>query len=171
MNNPVNNTNNANAAHAMDPHPSTLKPTDTIGHAADIIMQSRYRNLPVVDENFCYLGMFGVNCLLKQVIPEAVFLSQALSNISFIHESFADLYQRFDSVKDNPVATCMHQEIEPVAPDTSLSEVILQLYLTRSSIPVVEPGSCKLLGMISYWDIGSKILAAGEHVERPLNDA
>jgi CBS-domain-containing membrane protein len=167
----MNNTDNANAAHAMDPHPTTLKPTDTIGYAADIIMQSRYRNLPVVDENFCYVGMFGVNCLLKQVIPEAAFLSQELNNISFIHESFTDLYQRFDSVKDDHISTCMHQDIESVAPDTSLSETIMQLYLTRSSIPVVDPGSCKLLGMISYWDIGSKILAAGEPSKGEPKDA
>jgi hypothetical protein len=35
------------------------------------------------------------------------------------------------------------------------------LYNTRASIPVVEPGSCKLLGMISYWELGEKILAEG----------
>ncbi len=131
----MNHTDVTNAAHAMDPHPSTLKPTDTIEYAADIIMKSRYRNLPVVDENFCYLGMFGVNCLLKQVIPEAAFLSQKLSNINFIHESFADLYQRFDNARNKPISTCMHQEIPPVAPDTSLSEAIMQLYITQSSIP------------------------------------
>lgn len=167
----MNNTDTANASHAMDPNPTTLKPTDTIGYAAEIVMNSRYRNLPVVDKNFCYLGMFGVNCLLKQVIPEAAFLSQKLSNINFIHESFADLYQRFDSAKDKPISTCMHQEISPVAPDTSLSEAIMQLYITHSSIPVVEPGSCKLLGMISYWDIGRKILAAGNSAEGDSKNA
>ena len=124
-------------------------------------MKSRYRNLPVVDEDFCYLGMFGVNCLLKQVIPKAVFLPQGLRNVSFIHESFEELYQRFDSVKNQPVSIYMNQEIQPVPPDTSLTETMLQLYKTQSSIPVVEPDSCKLLGMISYWEIGEKILAAG----------
>ena len=46
-------------------------------------MNNRY--LPVVDENYCYIGMFGTNCLLKQVIPKAVFLPQGLENVSFIH--------------------------------------------------------------------------------------
>ena len=150
-----------NASAAMDPNPTTLKPTDTIECAAQYIMKYRYRNLPVVDDNFCYLGMFGVNCLLKLVIPKAVFLPHGLENVRFIHESFEDLYQRFSEVKDQPISICMNNEIQPVAPDTPLTETMLQLYETRSSIPVVQPGSCKLMGMISYWDIGEKILAAG----------
>ena len=154
-----------NASEAMDPNPTTLKPTDTIECAARYIMKNRYRNLPVVDENFCYVGMFGVNCLLKQVIPKAVFLKQGLENVSFIHESFEDLYHRFSAVKDQPISICMSKEIKPVTPDTPLTETMMQLYKTRASIPVVEKDSCKLLGMISYWDIGEKILTAGEPID------
>lgn len=150
-----------NAAEAMDPNPTTLKQDDTIGRAANYIMTNRYRNVPVVDENFCYVGMFGVNCLLKQVIPKAVFLPQGLENVSFIHESFEDLSHRFAEVEDQPISICMSKEIIPITPDTPLTETMMQLYKTRASIPVVESGTCKLLGMISYWDIGEKILAAG----------
>jgi len=146
------------ASEVMDPHPSTLKPTDTIECAASHIMDNRYRNLPVVDDNFCYVGMFGVNCLLKQVIPKQVFMDKGLKNVGFIHESFDDLFQRFAEVKDQPISICMSHDIKPVSPDTPLTETLLQLYETRSSIPVVEPGSCKLLGMISYWDVGRKIM-------------
>ena len=150
------------ASDAMDANPVTLKPTDTIECAADYIMDRRFRSLPVVDENNCYLGMFGVNCLLKQVIPKAVFLPHGLENISFIHESFEELYERFDEVKDQPISICMNKEIQPVSPDDPLTKTLLQLYETRNSIPVIEPGSCKLLGMISYWDVGEKILSAGK---------
>ena len=150
-----------NASEAMDKNPVTLKPGDTIECAAEYIMQHRYRNVPVVDENFCYVGMFGVNCLLKQVIPKAVFLKQGLENVSFIHESFEDLFHRFEEVKDQPISICMSKEIKPVTPDTPLTETMMQLFKTRASIPVVEKDSCKLLGMISYWEIGEKILAAG----------
>ena len=151
-----------NASQAMDPNPTTLKAGDTIECAAKYIMKHRYRNLPVVDDNSCYIGMFGVNCLLKLVIPQAVFLPNGLENVSFIHESFEDLFNRFDEVKDQPISVCINKELKPVTPDTPLTETMLQLYKTRSSIPVVEEGSCKLLGMISYWDIGEKILAAGD---------
>ena len=151
-----------NASQAMDPNPTTQKAGDTSECAAKYIMKHRYRNLPVVDDNSCYIGMFGVNCLLKLVIPQAVFLPNGLENVSFIHESFEDLFNRFDEVKDQPISVCINKELKPVTPDTPLTETMLQLYKTRSSIPVVEEGSCKLLGMISYWDIGEKILAAGD---------
>ena len=149
------------ASEAMDPDPTTLSPDDTIECAARYIMKHRYRNLPVVDDNSCYIGMFGVNCLLKLVIPDAVFLPRGLENVSFIYESFEDLFVRYAEVKDQPISICMNKEIKPVAPDTPLTEIMLQLYKTRASIPVVEEGSCKLLGMVSYWDIGENIIAAG----------
>ena len=150
-----------NASEAMNPNPVTLSPTDTIECAANYIMKNRCRNLPVVDENFCYMGMFGVRSLLKQVIPKPVFMPQGLKNVSFIHESFEDLFLRFAEVKDQPISDWMNNEIKPVTPDTPLTETMMQLYKTQSSIPVVEKDSCKLLGMISYWEIGEKILAAG----------
>jgi CBS-domain-containing membrane protein len=151
------------ASQLMDPEPTTLRPTDTIEFAADCVMRKRYRSLPVVDENGCYLGIFGVNCLLKQVIPKAVFMKPGLENIGFIHESLEDLHARFDEVKHEPISICMNRDIQTITPDAPLTETLLQLYNTRMSIPVVEANTCKLLGMISYWDVGRKILAAAGH--------
>ena len=153
------------AADVMNPNPTVLKATDTIGCGADIIMQNRYRSIPVVDEDNCYLGMFGVNCLLKQVIPRAVLMHQGLENIGFIHESLQDLYERFDESRDKCIEVCMSHDVRPVSPDTPLMETLLQLYETRSSIPVVEPGTCKLLGSVSYFDVGRNILTAGGQVD------
>lgn len=150
-----------NASEVMNPNPITLKPTDTIKCASEYIMKHRFRSLPVVDENFCFLGMFGVNCLLKQVIPGPVLIQDGLENVSFIHESLEDLYQRFDEVSNQPISFCKSHEVQPVPPDTPLTEILLQLYETRSAIPVVEKDTCKLLGMISYWNVGEKILSVG----------
>ncbi len=149
------------ASEVMNPDPITLNPADTIECASEYVMKHRFRSMPVVDENFCYLGMFEVNCLLKQVIPKSVLMHQGLDNVSFIHESLEELYNRFDEARNHPISICMSHEVLPVSPDTPLTETLLQLYETRSAIPVIEKGTCKLLGMISYWDVGKKILAAG----------
>ena len=37
------------ASLVMDPHPSVLHPGDTVGQAVKLVMEHRYRNLPVVD--------------------------------------------------------------------------------------------------------------------------
>ncbi|PLY14779.1 MAG: hypothetical protein C0631_09680 [Sedimenticola sp.] len=149
-----------NAAAVMDPHPTVLKPTDKISTAARFIMENRYRNLPVVDDEGCYLGVFGVNCLLKLVLPKPVLMEKGLKNISFIHESLEDLHNRFREIEDQDISVCMNTDIATVRPDTPLLETLLLLHDTRTSIPVLEPGSCKLLGMISYWDVGKHILSA-----------
>ncbi len=149
-----------NATTVMAAHPTVLKPTDIIKTAAAYIMKHRYRNLPVVDDEGRYLGVFGVNCLLKLVLPKAAIMDMGLDNIAFIQESLADLHQRLREVENEPISLCMNTDLDPITPDTPLVETLLILYRTKSSLPVVDPDSSKLIGMISYWDVGEKIMAA-----------
>lgn len=153
-------TENRCAASVMDPHPTVLNPTDIISTAANYIMEYRYRNLPVVDDEGHYLGVFGVNCLLRLVLPKAALLEQGVERVAFIQDTLSDLHDRFREVEHEPISVCMSTDIETVSPDTPLVETLLVLYRTRTSIPVVEPDSGKLLGMISYWDVGEHILSA-----------
>jgi CBS-domain-containing membrane protein len=143
----------------MDPSPSTLRPTDVIGTAARCIMDHRYRNLPVVDEEGHYLGVFGVNCLLRLVLPKAAVIERGLTSMPFVRETLGQLHARFEEKANQPISVCMNTEIETVRPDTPLVEALLILYQSRVSIPVVEENG-RLAGMISYWDVGRKILSA-----------
>lgn len=148
------------AASLMDPNPTVLKPTDVIKTAAGYIMQHRYRNLAVVDDDGCYMGIFGVNCLLRLVLPKAAIMENGLENVAFIRESLHDLHERLREVENEPITLCMNTEVLTISPDTPVIETLLLLHNTKTSIPVVEDGTCKLLGMISYWDVGAHILAA-----------
>jgi CBS-domain-containing membrane protein len=149
-----------NATAIMDSNPTVLKPGDLIKTAIRYIMENRYRNLPVVDDQGRYLGSFGVHCLLKNVLPKAVTLKRGLENVSFIQETLSDLHRRLIEMEDKPISMCMNTEAETVAPDTPLVETLFVLYHARNSIPVVEPKTGKLVGVISYFDAGEKILAA-----------
>ena len=149
-----------NATAIMDPNPTVLKPNDIIKTAIRYIMENRYRNLPVVDDEGRYLGSFGVHCLLKNVLPKAVTMKQGLDNVSFVQQTLKDLHNRLVDMEDKPISMCMNTDAETVAPDTPLVESLLVLYHARNSIPVVDPDSRKLLGVISYWDAGEKILSA-----------
>jgi CBS-domain-containing membrane protein len=93
-------------------------------------------------------------------MPRAAIMEYGLDNVSFIHETLADLHDRLREVEDEPVTICMHIEVETVPPDHPLVDTLLLLYRTKTSIPVMEPDTCKLLGMISYWDVGQHILSA-----------
>jgi CBS-domain-containing membrane protein len=148
------------AASVMDPNPTVLKPTDIIRTAARYIMEHRYRNLPVVDQEGRYLGTFGVNCLLRLVLPKAAVMEAGLTDLSFVRDTLHDLHERLREAEHQPISVCMNTDITVVRPDTPLVETLRVLYRTRSSLPVVEPDSGRLLGVISYWDVGRKILDA-----------
>ena len=148
------------AASVMDPNPTVLKATDRISTAIRYIMDNRYRQLPVVDDDGRYLGCFGVNCLLLQALPPAVRMERGLENVSFIQETLSDLHSRLTEVGHEAVSVCLNPDVGVVAPDTPLIEALVRLHKTKASIPVVDPESGKLVGMISYWDVGEKILSA-----------
>ena len=116
------------ATSVMDAHPTVVRPTDTIGTAAAEIMQHRYRNLPVVDEEGRYLGIFGVNCLLRLVLPQAVVLEKGLTGVPFIHETLADLHERLREVENEPLSICMSTDVKTVAPDTPGMFMLVTLY-------------------------------------------
>ncbi len=148
------------ATSIMDPNPTVVKPTDIIKTAIGYIMEHRYRNLPVVDDDGHYLGSFGVTCLIKNVLPKAVLMKHGLTTVPFVQETLSDLHNRLIEMENKPVSTCMNTEAVTVSPDTPLVETLLILYHERHSLPVVDTDSGKLLGVISYWDAGEKILSA-----------
>ncbi len=149
-----------NARAVMDKHPTILRPTDTIKTATEFIMANRYRNIPVIDSDGKFLAVFGVNCLLRLVLPKAALMDKGLDNLSFVYESLHDMHERLREYEDEPISICMKQDAPVVEPETPLMEVLWLLYNTKTSIAVVEPETDRLVGMISYWDVGAKILDA-----------
>jgi CBS domain-containing protein len=148
------------ASTLMDPNPTVLHTTDKIRKGIECIMEHRYRRLPVVDEEGRFQGVFGVNCLMRLVLPKSVVMEDGLETVPFVRDSLSDLHRRLKEVENEPVSLCMHYESSQVSPDTALLETLLILYNTRASLPVVDPKTGKLLGVISYFDVGEKILSA-----------
>jgi CBS domain-containing protein len=137
-----------------------LRCTDKISLAADHIMAQRCRRLPVIDEDGRYVGVFGINCLLRLVLPQAVVIERGLETASFMKTTLSDLHRRFNEVKDEPITLCIKDDASTVAPDTPLVETLRVLYGHMGSLPVVDPDDGRLLGVVSYWDVGAAILAA-----------
>ena len=150
----------ATAADVMDPEPTVVKPDDLIRDGIKHIMHHRYRHLPVVDNEGRYLGIFGVNCLLRLILPKATIMDRGLENVSFIYETLSDMHTRLKECEHQPIETCMHKEVEAVYPDTPLIKTLIHLYQSKCPIPVVDPETGKLLGMISYFDVGQHVLSA-----------
>jgi CBS-domain-containing membrane protein len=147
------------ASEVMDPQPSTLRPNATIRTAVSTIMQHRYRNLPVVDDAGIFLGVFGVTCLVRLLLPKAVSIEHGLTTVPFVAETMKDLRRRLADIEDQPVSAYANSKVSCVNPETPLVETLLILYHDRNSIPVVTADTGHLVGMISYWDVLSRVLA------------
>jgi CBS domain-containing protein len=143
----------------MDPNPTVLAATDTVATGIGYIMDNRFRNVPIVDEQGRYMGVFGVGCLLRLILPRAALMEHGLTDISFVSDSLKDLRRRLRESEDKPVTICLSDEATVIEPDMPLLETLLVLYQTRRSVPVVDPKDRRLLGVVSYWDVGRAILA------------
>ena len=142
----------------MNPHPMTLRPTDTVATAADRILKHHLRHLPVVDEQGRYLGTFSVYSLLKLTLPKAVLDKHGLDNVSFVTESVEDLAQRLGKRRDEPVKNWLNIH-EVARPDTHAMEImLLMLHGRTTSVPVVNKTNNRLEGIISFWDVLEKLL-------------
>ena len=87
-------------------------------------------------------------------------MEKGLRKAPFVKASLSDLHRRLLTFSDQPVTLCMGDDAEIVAPNTSLIETLRILYQHGGSLPVVDPESGRLMGVISYWDVGAAILAA-----------
>lgn len=144
----------------MNTNPSVLLDTDKISLAAEKIMEHRCRRLPVVDKDGRYIGVFGINCLLRLVLPRALIMEAGLDNAAFMKTDLRDLHQRFIKHMDDPISICMADDVRIISPDTPLIETLRILYNHKGSLPVVDKKDGKLCGVVTYWDVGAAILAA-----------
>jgi len=146
----------------MNPNPVILRTSDTIAQGVAQIMAKQRRDLPVVDEEGRFKGMLTVDCLLYLVLPKAVTMKYGLDDMSFVHESLDNLRMRLKKYMDKPITLCLKEkDIAVVHPDTPMLETLLILHRAKANLPVVEKDTGRLVGTISYYSVGAKIMEEG----------
>ncbi|MDP2530225.1 MAG: CBS domain-containing protein [Candidatus Palauibacterales bacterium] len=141
--------------------PVTLSPTDTVERAAQVLVQERALALPVVEASGKLVGTFGVDDLAKLLLPRAVTLDvglEELTDLDFVVDSLEELRERMDRVCEQPVRRYMDTETRrPLDPDSSFTEALFLLHRLGEDLPVVDPSTGKLVGMVSPWDVLSRL--------------
>ena len=146
----------------MNPNPVIIRTSDTIAYGAEQIMKKQRRDLPVVDEEGRFKGMLTVDCLLYLLLPKAVTMKQGLDALPFVQDSLGDLRKRLKKYLDKPVTLCLKEKnVAVVHPDTPTVATLLTLYQAKANLPVVEKDTGRLVGTISYYNVGAKIMEEG----------
>ena len=140
-----------------------LKPTDKVRDALTIMHQHQIRNLPVVDEDDQFVGLFGIRPLIKMLLPNAAKIKFGLKQLNFMPDEVGELYKRLEDVSHKPVSDFLenNKHLTFCKPSTSFPEVLNLLDESAdTSLPVIvlKGKRKKLVGMVSAWDVLEKLV-------------
>ena len=147
----------------MNADPPLLIGTDTIGKALTILLRQRVLALPVVDADRRYIGLFAKSRLFGLMLPSVVALEDVLpkiaqlTDLAYLSDDLADLRERFGALRNRPVADYADPAAPTLKPDSPLMEAVLLVFRTRTFVPVINPASRRLVGVVSTWDILAKL--------------
>ena len=143
----------------MTKNPKTVSETDTIGHAATLIVEHGYIDMPVIDAEGRLAGTFGIYDLLGLLVPRIAVIGNLLPNLRFMSDDLGELHDKFKELNGSPVRRAVNRESGYVHPDTPVAEALRLLARDHTTIPVVERGSNILVGIVSYWDAARAVMS------------
>jgi acetoin utilization protein AcuB len=122
----------------MTPNPVTVTPQSSIAEAWDVIRDLAVRHVPVV-QNGVLVGMLSDRDLPQVDIGRVL----RIGGGDVLREEM-----------EIPIADVMSKDVISVEPETEVGEVINLLLENKiGALPVVEPGTREVLGIISYVDV------------------
>ncbi len=162
------------AEQLMSRDPVTAHADERVTDALIKMCGKHIHNLPVMDSDGKFLGLFGLRNLLRALLPKAAIISPALKSLDFLADNLKEVIESLQEVADQPVKNYLDREhLILCRTDEPIMEVIRKLYEAPTSLPVVlvESDGAHLVGMISYWDILAHISAQLGDVDPRLKSA
>ena len=126
-----------------------LRDSDPLGTGIKILVEKHLHALPVVDAAGRYLGLFDLMSAFRAMLPAVATFEGDLVDLGFVADSLDDLCDALPS--DRPVGEFLSDKVPQVSPDLSLKETLLLVFRCRCALPVVDPATGKLVGMVSPW--------------------
>ncbi|HKY36688.1 MAG TPA: CBS domain-containing protein [Polyangiaceae bacterium] len=121
---------------SLDPYVAAA--TASLRQVMQILGEADVRHVPIVEEERL-VGIISDRDL-RAVMPPAL--------------ARFDRPEQVERVLSQPVSQLMSSDVLTVGPDDEMQEVVdLMIEHKIGAVPVVEPGSAKLLGIVSYVDV------------------
>lgn len=129
-----------------------LHDSDLVRDATRRMLGDRVSDLPVVDSDGKLVGMFKLDRLLAGLLPKAALVGFGM-DLSFVADTLEQLRERMREIEGNPVRDFTVRAEHIVNPDTSPIEIVLLIYRGANNVPVIDPASGRLVGMVSARDV------------------
>ncbi len=136
----------------------------TLAECLAALVNNKVLAMPVVDDSGRYIGQFRKNLLIAAILPQVAVHDPRFDRIAkmidggMLAESMEDVRERFSVIADKPVRRYLDTDTPVLRPDQPLVTAMFYLFHGRNFLPVVEPASGLLVGVISAWDILGSIL-------------
>jgi CBS domain-containing protein len=131
----------------------------TVAECVRMLLKNRVLAMPVVDDLGRYIGQFRKNLLIAAILPQVAVQDPRSDRIARMldcggcSETMEDVRERFALIADKPVSRYMDTDTPVLQPEQPLITVMFYLFHGRNFLPVVEPDSGLLVGVISTWNI------------------
>lgn len=146
-------------ASVMNASPPCLRQTDTVGGGLRMLLENQMLGLPVIDDKGCYVGMFLKSSLFSALLPNIAAAGEPLQKIGRVQDlrymgiTIDDLGEKLREIADHPVQKYIDTQTPVMNPDTPLASALLHVHRTRNFLPVVDPRTKEVVGIISTWHV------------------
>jgi CBS domain-containing protein len=134
-----------------------LEADDTVGQALDRMLDDRVYDLPVVDADGAFLGMFTLVQVYSLLLPRAALLGHGMEDLTFLSDTLKQLREKMREIEHDAVRDLVVKPDDVIHPDTTPLELVLLLHKGANNVPVVERDSGRLVGMVSARDLLSAL--------------
>jgi CBS domain-containing protein len=147
----------------MITNPPVLSPETTVGDAVEQLLRNRVLSMPVVDGDRHYLGQFTKKHLISRLLPalatqiDPQHQVERMIEAGLLQDTLEEVRQRYSGISGEPVSQHYDPTVTVLRPDQPLVSALYFLYAGRNALPVVEPGSRLLAGVVSTWDLLARV--------------
>ena len=134
---------------AMIKETITIKPESTVKEALDLFAKHNIRNIPVVDSDGDFVGLFGLREVMANVLPAAVSIGEGIPTMEFLHGGMEDVAKKLRKTHKDIVGDIMNKDAKAIDSDSATWEALRFMVFQGSPIPVVCPNTKKFAGLIS----------------------
>ncbi len=144
----------------------TLTPDVTVADALQAMCEHKVHNIPVVDREGAFVGLFSLRRITHALLPMAAQVEEGELNIdmSFVADSSDAYLDRLLRIGHKPISEFLEKKkkLRFCKPDTPIPRILQLLSENPTSLPVlvIQGKQKKVVGMVSTWDVLTKIASS-----------
>lgn len=148
----------------------TLRPDDSLAHAADVLLSQQISGAPVVDTKNVCVGVLAVSDLIRaegkveaeqeQIADSNFFNSELLLPSRIYADRLEQLRDKILPVSEQPIQRFMVSDIVSVSKDESLATIVKNVVDAHVHRVLVVNSDRQLQGLVSTIDVLAALLRA-----------